>query len=286
MNAALLGCITAFGWGSADFIARFSGRALGHVSALVALYVLSTIGMFVVVWVMDLPFTWDNAVAWHVLVTGVGTMVAMLLLYQALTRAPISVVSPIVGSYPVLSVLFASALGSVLKPQEWLAIAVVICGVMTVARYATDEPDEMHHDPAFNRRTILIALGSALSFAIIVLTGQAAAVAIGEYQTTLYARIIGVGCIVPLVIFHKTEKVSLPVRWWPLLIAQATLDTIGYISLYGAGHVENSEFAAVTASAFGAVTVLLARVVLKERMTLPQWAGIIAIFGGVAVLAS
>ena len=46
-----------------------------------------------------------------------------------------------------------------------------------------------------------------------------------------------------------------------------------------------AEIAVVVSSGFGAVTVLLARVVLREAMTWAQWAGIVAIVGGVAVLS-
>ena len=42
----------------------------------------------------------------------------------------------------------------------------------------------------------------------------------------------------------------------------------------------------VVASAFGAVTVVLARVFLREAMTWPQWAGIALVVGGVAVLSA
>jgi drug/metabolite transporter (DMT)-like permease len=45
------------------------------------------------------------------------------------------------------------------------------------------------------------------------------------------------------------------------------------------------EFATVVSSAFGAVTVLLARAFLKEPIAPAQLAGMVLIFGGVAALA-
>jgi drug/metabolite transporter (DMT)-like permease len=43
--------------------------------------------------------------------------------------------------------------------------------------------------------------------------------------------------------------------------------------------------AVVVSSGFSAVTVLLARIVLREAMSWAQWAGIVAIIGGVALLS-
>ena len=46
------------------------------------------------------------------------------------------------------------------------------------------------------------------------------------------------------------------------------------------------EVAVAAASAFGAVTVLLAWVVLKERIGPLQWLALLLVFGGVGVLAA
>jgi drug/metabolite transporter (DMT)-like permease len=42
----------------------------------------------------------------------------------------------------------------------------------------------------------------------------------------------------------------------------------------------------VVASSFGAVTVVLARLILREAMTWLQWAGIVLVVAGVAVLSA
>jgi drug/metabolite transporter (DMT)-like permease len=74
-------------------------------------------------------------------------------------------------------------------------------------------------------------------------------------------------------------------RWWPFLGAQGLLDAGGYLALFAGSTGEGQAIAAVAGSGFGAVTVLLACLVLKERMSLLQWLGIALVFGGVAVLA-
>ncbi len=286
MNAALWGTLTALVWGSSDYIARFNGRAIGHANTLLGMLICGATLLSIYVVISDMPFLWDWSAAWMLVVSGIGIMIATLLLYQAITRGPISVASPIVGSYPALTVLLAFALGSRPSPTQWMAMAVVLCGVITVARYAPTSNEEQHHDPAYNRATVLIAAGSAICFAVAILVGQMAAPIFGDLETTWIGRLIGLVSLLGLFAWHSGYTINLPRRTWPLLGAQGVLDSSGYVFIFTAAYMPNSEIAAVTASAFGAITVLLARFFLKELISLPQWAGIIAVFGGVAALAS
>ena len=50
MNPMFLGSMTALGWGSADFIARFTGRSLGHEHALFGMLSTSTVILTLIVW--------------------------------------------------------------------------------------------------------------------------------------------------------------------------------------------------------------------------------------------
>ena len=63
------------------------------------------------------------------------------------------------------------------------------------------------------------------------------------------------------------------------------LDVLALATITAAGNLPSPEFATVVSSAFGAVTVLLARIFLKEPIAPAQLAGMVLIFGGVAVLA-
>ncbi len=52
-----------------------------------------------------------------------------------------------------------------------------------------------------------------------------------------------------------------------------------------AGQGDNAELAAVTASTFGVITVLLAWIILRERINGLQWLGIVLVFGGIVILS-
>jgi drug/metabolite transporter (DMT)-like permease len=63
------------------------------------------------------------------------------------------------------------------------------------------------------------------------------------------------------------------------------LDVAALGTIAAAGNLPDPEFATVVSSTFGAVTVVLARLFLKEPIAPAQLAGMVLIFGGVAALA-
>ncbi len=285
MNAGLLGAITALSWGGSDFIARFTGRGIGYANALLGMLLSGSVYLSIYVYANDIPFLWEWSSAWLIAGSGLSIMLATLMLFNAIARGPISVVSPIVASYPAFSMMFALLLGARPSAGDWLAVAAILGGVLCVARYGPTDNEPQHAHKAYRQKTIVLSLISALLFAIAILMGQLAAPIYGEVETTWLGRLFSLACLLILFGFSKSHTINLPVKWWPLLCAQGLLDSSAYISVFAAGHLPNGELAAVAASSFGAVTVLLARFILKEHITKIQWAAFVVIFGGVGYLA-
>ncbi len=285
MNPALWGVMTALGWGSADFIARFSGRALGHRTALLGMLGVSAVILSVILWLGGAPLVWDLSGWWLVVLTGLGIMVATLLLYWGLARGPVTVVAPLAASYPALNVALAVALGARPGALDWLAMLAVMIGVITVARSARSFEGPAGYTRAQLRFTVGLALGAALSFAVTIAVAQQASFIYGELQTIALARWVGLLACAALFVLRR-EVPRVPARWWPLIALQGLLDGGAYVALLAGSQGPGAEIAVVVGSGFGAVTVLLARLVLHEAMTRAQWAGIAAIVAGVAVLSA
>ena len=288
ISPAIWGSMTALGWGCADFIARFTGRRMGHDVALLAMLGVSAVILALVVWQAPTPFDLADRRGWPLLgLTGLGVMLATLLLYWGLARGPVTVVAPIVGSYPAFNVALAVVLGVRPSALQWLAMAAVMAGVLVVVRASRSFEDEADYPPEALRKTIWIAAASAALFGIAVAAGQESAALYGELPTTFAVRWIGfLALAVFLVARRGALRVVAPRTWWPLLALQGLLDGAAYVALFAAGGAPGAEMAAVVSSAFSAVTVILARVFLREAMTWSQWAGIALIVGGVGVLSS
>lgn len=291
MTPGLWGGLTALSWGTADFVARFSGRAVGYRSALFGMLLVGSAVLSLWVWLAGIPLHWTPSGLWLLGTTGITTMLATLLLYQGLARGPVSIVSPIVGAYPALVVAFAVLAGAQPTPAQWAAMAATLAGIVIVARCASDfeGTGDFEEDGVTSRgslrRTVAIALGSAVGFAVAVFTAQLAVPIYGNLQTLWAARIVSLLSLAVLLLGHR-ERPVVPLPWWPALGAQGLLDAGGYLALYQGSYGAGSEIAAVTASAFGAVTALLARLILHEPIRGLQWIGIAIIFCGVAVLSA
>jgi drug/metabolite transporter (DMT)-like permease len=63
------------------------------------------------------------------------------------------------------------------------------------------------------------------------------------------------------------------------------LDVLALGTILAAGNLPDPAFATVVSSAFSAVSVILARLILKESIAPMQLVGMVLIFGGVGGLA-
>jgi drug/metabolite transporter (DMT)-like permease len=256
---------------------------VSSVADAAALYLL-VLG-FGVLWI--LPFALTNP-GWRDLTPGlIGfTVVAGLVyafgvyaLYRAFAIGPVRLVAPICGAYPLLSVGLAMVQGQEITALVWLAALAVVAGVGLVAR------GEGAGDEGASRAAILWAVVAAFGFFASLGMLHAAAEQAADLPVALIARIAGFAGILVLVLAQ-----GVPVRpafsVWPMLGIMAALDLGGMFAVTAAGSFARPEFASVTSSCFGLVTVLLAWRFLAEPVRPVQWAGIATVFAGVAVLSS
>ena len=129
---------------------------------------------------------------------------------------------------------------------------------------------------------------SLLSCAVFAFSLTAGQVAVhrggGELNIALVQRFWGIATLVPLC-SHNPASFWAARKWLPVLFVMGVLDVLAIVAVISAGKLEGSEYATVVASCFGAVTVALAVIVFKERLTKLQLAGIVTILSGVVALS-
>jgi drug/metabolite transporter (DMT)-like permease len=279
MESLFLGLTAALVWGLHDF----SVRRVSAAANAGALYLL-VLG-FGVLWI--LPFAlaspgWADLTAGLVGFTSLAGLIyafGVYALYRAFAIGPVRLVAPICGAYPLLSVALAMAQGQEITALVWLAALAVVAGVGLVAR---GEGGDASGD---RRAAILWAIAAATGFFASLGMLHAAAEEAADVPVALVARIAGCAGILVLVLLQRV-----PVRpafsVWPMLAVMAALDLGGMFLVTAAGSFDRPEFASITSSCFGLVTVLLAWRFLAEPVRPVQWLGIMTVFAGVAVLSS
>ncbi len=287
-DPVVFGLSAALGWGAADFIARFTGRALGHRMALLGMLGASAVIFTAVVWQSDVSLSealgGDLGGWWLLLGSGVGLMAATLLLYRGLAQGPVTIVAPIVGSYPAFSLLIGAFLGVLPSLAQFGAMLIVMAGVAVVAACVWRSPNARTGSWLLATPVIGLALMSAVGFAVTLTLAQQAIALYGELQSVWVMRMVAFAAIALLFIFQRTPPVA-PTRWWPVLVTQGMLDGGAYLAILYGGAGVSGQVTIVIGSCFSAVTVILARIILREAMTLWQWFGVIAIVSGVALLS-
>ena len=284
-SAAAWGAGCALAWGVSDIIARFAGRSVG---VLVATCTMMTLGAVLIAAIMagaGEPFDWRADGLHWLFGIGAGTVLGSLAFYHAVTHGPVSLASPVVACYPAIAVPISVALGSRPDPLHWGAMVATMAGVWLVARAMPAGDGAPEYTPAVIRRTIIYSLVAAATFAASLTAADRAIDIYGPWQTVLVVRLIGFVALVA-VILGRRERVRFPVRAWPVLAAFGVLDTTGHLLLYTGLGLPHGEFAIVASVGYTVVTVVLARIFLREPVSPLQWGGVGLVVSGVGLLAA
>jgi len=281
MLAVALGLGSALCWGVADFIAGLQSR-VQHVLAVLAIsQIAGTLALLVLVMAVGGEFPTGGAVAWTV--TGaLAGILGLLAFYAALAAGTMSIVAPISATGAAIPVTVGVALGERPGALQWVGLAVAMGGVIAAAR----EP--AHDDLAraeTHRRAIALALLAAVGIGMFLLGLDRAT----ESADPLPATLLGRGCASALVVsLLLAIRPPLPRAGGTLaLIVLAGVLDAGANALYALATVEGLlSVVSVLGSLYPAVTVVLARLVLAERIAWWQQAGVGATLVGVGLIAA
>lgn len=284
MNGYLWGMMSALGYGTGDFVARFTGRSLGANTAVFGVFLTGSLLLTAsfLFFPTEITFDWHNA--WLLPLAGVANMLMLVLLFTALARGPIGIAAPIVASHPALILVILMLMGQLPTATELSGLVIVVLGVIFLSRQTTHFTSSGETSPDYLQKTIFIALAANLAYAVQVIVAQQIAIEYGSLQAAWATRVFGLAAIL-IVFAGKRERIDIPIRWWPIVIAHGILDAVGVFALaigsLGGGRIAT----AVISSAFPVVTVLLARIFISEPVSSRQWIAIAIIVAGVALIS-
>jgi drug/metabolite transporter (DMT)-like permease len=284
LNPGLLGLIAALCWGTGDFAARFMTRAIGAAQTLMIISAVAAIGLAPVVMDRDLSPLWEPTTLTLTVLAGLSTAAGALLLYKSLERGPLGVVVPMTSSYPLPLVLVVMALGELtLTLPLAAAMAATIGGVWVVARSGHQATYNDDHAQGSIAHSMMLAGSAAVILAFAILITEAAVSRAGEVEVIWLTRLVEL-LVLAIAITLRRQFRPISKRMWALLIVMGVVDTIGFLALFSAHGTGDTTIAAIASSAYGVVTVGLARLVLKEPVKPLQWLGFAIVICGAASL--
>ncbi len=286
----LLGLLTALTWGGADFIARFATHRIGALRSM--LYMQLT-GFLLLSFLLRPLGGWGHLAdgsgwqpwAWGFL-AGCLNALPGLALYRAFEIGKMSIVAPLSASYPALTLLLSWMTGERLSAVRIAGIICTLLGVIVVAG-GEKTPDE--NDVAAVQRSgrgIGWAIFASVGFAVLFwLLGMRVIPRVGAIQTVWIIRLTSTLLTAAALVISK-QPMRLPrgeVRW--MILGMGVFDTSAFaLSNFGM-KMEQVAVISVLGSLYGAVTVALAALFLREHVSRWQWAGILCIFAGIYMIS-
>jgi drug/metabolite transporter (DMT)-like permease len=235
---------------------------------------------------------------------GLLNVLASLALYHSFEHGTLSIVGPVSSSYPALTVALSLLTGERIHAVRAAGLAVTLVGVILAAtsfaqsKSTTRETDAKQATPnhanpnrAANSRAHLStgvgwAICAALGFGVLFwFLGFHVVPAVGSAVSVWVMRLTALVSL-SLAAAPAQQTLRLPGGkvWW-LLLAVGILDTAAFVANNAGLSTGQVSVVSVLASLYGAVTVLLVWIFLRERLERTQWLGIILIFFGIVLVS-
>ncbi len=275
--AALLAALSSLSWGVADFIGGLAARRAGTVQVLAVSYPAGAVVLTAVaIWII--PGSLTTEVLPYALVAGTVGALAIGLLYAALTRGPMGIVSPVTAVMSAAIPVFVGVTrGESIAPIAVAGMVLAVFAVFLVSR----ESGHAHEKTPLNALLLAIASGVAIG---VYLT----AIGLAPENSGVWAATVGrwVSTVVMISVLAFVVR-SFTRSGFPWILAGAAgiLDASANGVFQLASQRGLLSIVAVIGSLYPAATVVLARVLLKERMNKVQAVGVVAALAAAAALA-
>ena len=276
----LLGILSAFSFGIGDFLARFSSQEVGFKNSLFWMLIVGAIFYIILFSIFGGGLKPNSIGLSNSFLSGILIMFGLLCLYRGLQMGPVSIVAPIAAINPLFVFLIRYALGSEPTLLQWMATIVVISGAILVSVSADSHQESLGLNKQQIKESVVISFIASVTLALGLIFSQEATNTLEPLETVIYIRFFSLLGIASILLFSKS-KIFITKKAIPILFFQGILETTGYFCLVSAYAFDKVSIAVVISSGFGLVTVVLARLILKEKISKIQGSGIFLTFLGV-----
>ena len=274
--AAVLALAGAALWGVGDFLGGLAARRL---AVLVVLAISQAIGLAgVLVWVVVVrdPFPGVGELL-PAAAAGVAGLVGLGALYRGLAIGAMGIVAPISAASPIVPLAVDAARGITPDLLQWLGVALVLVGIVTLSR----EPSGAGTRIAAGAGLALVA---ALGFGSFIVGLDAGSDESAPWAVVA-ARSAAVAIAFVAILFTSTP-LRAPRSLLPLLLGIGAFDTGANVCVALATTKGAAGVVAVLSALYPVVTIVLARIVLKETLSRSRRIGGVVALGGAALVAA
>jgi drug/metabolite transporter (DMT)-like permease len=259
-----LGLAASLSWGSGDFNGGLATRRANVLSVVIAAYVLGFALLVALALIWTEPFPSALDLIWGT-VAGLAGAVGLAAFYQALAVGRMGITAPIVAVLAsILPVIFSAFFIGLPSLIQLTGFVLALIAVWFISR-----PEKAVGRPEGLGLALLAGLGFGGFF---ILIDQVSPHAI--FWPLAAARLSSIIFLLAIALIRR-QAVLPKKNTFTFVLLAGTLDVAGNAFFVLAIHSGRLDVAAVLSSLYPAVTVILASIFLKERVTRFQAIGIL-----------
>jgi drug/metabolite transporter (DMT)-like permease len=282
----ILGLATALVYGFADFFGAIASRKLSSVLVTAVAGIVGFIFLLSMIPFFGATFSQDAVIAG--IAAGIASAIGITALYASLAIGPISIISPlgaVLGA--MVPLIFGFIIGDRFGPLGWIALALILVAVVLVGFI----PGADVRLPSAKGLLLAFVAGAGIGTILIVLkfspndSGLASVIVMRAVSAILLNLLVFATWIK-----LRSKKVATPARsvtgkyWWAV-IAAGIFDSSANIFFTLALRSGSLSVVSVLTALYPLGTIILARLILKERIGRVQMVGVLVALSGSAVLA-
>jgi drug/metabolite transporter (DMT)-like permease len=279
-NAPLLGI--AFGlaaassWGTGDFCGGLASKRT-HVYGVVLLSQLVGLGLLVALaLLLSEPVPGLPDMLWGG-IAGVAGTVGLAALYRGLATGPMGVVAPTAAVVSViLPLFFGLFLEGIPAWSKLLGFGLALCAVWLITRPRHGERIQARH------LALPVLAGFGFGVFLILIDHVSAAAVLWPLASARAASVL----VLLLALLLMRQPIAPAPSPIPLIVLAGLFDTGGNAFYALAARAGRLDIAAVLGALYPAMTVVLARLILKERLSRQQGLGLAVALLAVMLIAS
>jgi drug/metabolite transporter (DMT)-like permease len=264
LATVVFGLAASLFWGSGDFNGGLASRRSNASSVVIAAYAIGFVLLVALALLWREPFPRTIDIMWGG-VAGLAGAIGLISFYSALSIGRMGIAAPVsailTASLPVLFSLFTAGL------PTWLQLGGFILALIAIGLIS--RPERAKGRPEGLGLAMLAGCGFGCFFILISRVTPTS-----TFWPLAMARFTAVLFLLAMTLLRR-EPTLPKMKVAPFVVLAGVLDAIGNAFFVLATHNGRLDIAAVLSSLYPAATVLLAALVLRERVTRIQGIGIL-----------
>lgn len=271
MTSIFYGFLSALGWGAADFLGGLASRKTQAQRTVLYSEIFGIVFLFLLIFITGEKISDLRVWALSALAGALGT-IGLIMLYHAMSIGLMSVATPVsallAAALPVAVGIFTEGVPNALT---LLGFLFALLAVWMISQSAGGVTDIFAHISDL-KLPLLAGVGFGLYFVIMREATREGA----TFYPMIASRSGGLILTIAYMAFARISWKVAEVSTLGLILLNAVLDVSGNAFFILASQAGRLDVAAVLSSLYPGATVLLARLILKEKLSRPQWVGVAA----------